>query len=143
MLLQLSGNGLDICLDLAVLGLHLLHSVGAFFEEAEKALLLFLHIEIPELGHQGCDHSADFSQIFCPDAVQSLLGKICHLFLGSHTVGHDSLRIGDIDLLDEGVHHFDLFRCEYCLFRLRLGGLLLGRSRSFLHGLGFRLSERE
>ena len=144
MLLQFSGNGLDICLDLAVLGLHLLHPVGAFFEESEKALLLFFHVEVLELRDERGDHASHFAQVLGLDAFQSLLGKVRHLLLGSHAVSHDRLCVLDIDLLYKSIDHFDLFRCENSFFRLSLGSFLLCRRRGFLHRrLGLRFSERK
>ena len=111
-LLQLFGDGIHICLDFAVLDLHLLHAVAAFFEESEETLLLFLHIKVFELGHEIGDHAAHFAQVFCLDALQSLLGEVRHFFLRAYAVGHDCLRIGDIDLLDECIDHFDFFGAQ-------------------------------
>ena len=143
MLLQLLCDRIHVGLDLAVFRLHLVHFVGALLEDAEKALVLFVHIEVFELSHEGGDHTADFTQVFGPDALQSFLGKIRHLFLGADTVGHDCLCIGDIDLFCEIIHHPDLFGAENCLFRFFL--LRLGR-RCSLHCrccLRFRFSKRQ
>ena len=100
MFLELLADRLDIGLDSAVLGLHLLHFVGSFFKEPEKTLLFFRDVKIFELGHERSDHASHFPKILGLDALQRFLGEIRHLFLCSDAIGHDGLRIGDVDLFD-------------------------------------------
>ena len=141
MLFQLFGDGVHICLDFAVLGLHLLHPVGAFFEEAEDALFLFFHIKVLELCHKRSDHAAHFAEILGLDTLQSLLGEVRHLFLRADAIGHDCLRIGDIDLLGKSIDHLQLFRAEDRFLRFLL--LYSCRRRCCLNGCSLRLSKRK
>ena len=134
MLLQFPADLIHVDLRLGILGLHGLHLVAGFFEEAEEALfLLLVPAEVLQLDHQTGQGVPHLAQVLGAHVVQRALGEGGYALLGGHAVLQDHLGIAQIDLLGEVVHHFFLCLGEHTvvdddglylrLFRLRGGGL--------------------
>ena len=104
--------------------------IGLLFKELQESAVVFLDVEIFQLGDEAADHGADLAKVFVADIGQGLIREIGHFFLRSRAVGHNRVGIMDIDFLREIVNHLLLFRREPDILDLLRGaGALRGHDR--------------